>query len=199
MQAFAKTWGLLPTAFTIFPSVLSVRTYCEKIEAAGGIEEPLPDGKGTRIVPVEGFVVRGRKKDGQPGEPFFWKVKFDHPYLMYREWRELTRKVLSAYPETNVKPSKLRNPQSRLYLWWVDREIQKDFDRFSAWKKGKGIIATREEFLKWMKTDEAKQVAKMLNSKVFEDKEMDKNKDFDKTLIVPVAVQGSGSSHSKSQ
>ena len=82
VSAFAKEWGLIPTPYTIFPSVLAVKTYCETVEHAGGIEED--DGS---ITPVEGFVVRGVKKGGAPGEPFFWKVKYDDPYLMYREWR----------------------------------------------------------------------------------------------------------------
>lgn len=62
---------------------------------------------------VEGFVVRAALKEGsldkqpQPHDlteenwnderrVFMWKIKFDQPYLMWREWRELTKKLLSA-------------------------------------------------------------------------------------------------------
>ncbi len=30
----------------------------------------------------------------EPGQTWFFKVKFDEPYLMYRDWRELARKML---------------------------------------------------------------------------------------------------------
>jgi tRNA ligase len=190
VTTFAQTWGFIPTAYTVFPSVLAVKTYCETVEQAGGIEEA--DGS---VTPVEGFVVRGVKKGGEKGEPFFWKVKYDEPYLMYREWRELTRRLLSAYPDVDgVNPSRLRNEQSRLYLWWVRREIQKDVDRFSEWKKGKGIIKTREEFLEWRKTDEAKELMRQLGQEVEEQERDGEKGGFDRTLIVPVAVQGCGES-----
>ncbi|KAK4702767.1 tRNA ligase, partial [Phenoliferia sp. Uapishka_3] len=195
VSAFAKTWGLIPTPYSIFPSVIAVKTYCANVEADGGVEEVLPSGQ-TRIVPVEGFVVRGVKKggssdDGRPAEPFFWKVKYDQPYLMYREWRELTRKLLASYPESDVKPGKLKTPESRMYLWWVNREIQKDVERFEPWKVGKGIIRTRNEFLDWMKSKEAKEVAKQLKQDVFTEENAAKG-EFDRTLLVPVAVQGCG-------
>lgn len=141
--------------------------------------------------------MRGVKRGGEPGEPFFWKVKYDQPYLMYREWRELTRKLLSSYPDSDVKPGKLRNPESRMYLWWVNREIQKDVSRFAAWKVGKGIISTRNEFLEWMKQPEAKKIAKMLKQDVFDENEAPKG-EFDRTLLVPIAVQGCGAFFSSS-
>lgn len=186
VSSFAKDWGFIPTSYTIFPSVLAVKTYCETVQATGGVEE-----KDGSITPVEGFVVRGSKKGGAPGEPFFWKVKYDDPYLMYREWRELTRKLLSAYPDLDgVNPNKLRNEQSRLYLWWVKREMEKDVAKFDSWKKGKGIIKTREDFLEWQKTEEARETMRMLGQQV-EDSDAEK-KDYDRTLLVPIAVQGCG-------
>ncbi|GAA5866757.1 hypothetical protein JCM1840_004254 [Sporobolomyces johnsonii] len=188
VASFAKSWGMIPTPYTVFPSIPAVKTYCANVEAAGGVEGP--DGK---LNPVEGFVVRGHRKGGAPGEAFFWKVKYDEPYLMYREWRELTRKLLAAYPDLDgVKPNRLRNEESRLYLWWVAREIKRDHAKFEPWKHGKGIIATREEFLRWTKTPEAKKARKDLGQQEKVDEEERKNMKFDKTLIVPVAVQGCG-------
>ncbi|KAK4057376.1 tRNA ligase [Microbotryomycetes sp. JL221] len=191
VASFAKTWGFIETQYNIFPSVMAVKTYCETVESTGGIVES--DGS---ITPVEGFVVRGVKKTGQPGEPFFWKVKYDEPYLMYREWRELTRKLLHAYPDLDgVNPRKIKNEQSRLYLWWVKRQMQQDVSKFDSWKQGKGIIKTREEFLQWRETDEAKVAMRELgkkgqnNTNNFGEKP---EKPFDKTLIVPIAVQGCG-------
>ncbi|KAM0786912.1 hypothetical protein ACM66B_002336 [Microbotryomycetes sp. NB124-2] len=189
VSSFAESWGFIKTKYSIFPSVIAVKTYCETVEAAGGMIED--DGS---ITPVEGFVVRGVKKGGVPGEPFFWKVKYDEPYLMYREWRELTRKVLSAYPDLDgVNPKRIKNEQSRLYLWWVKREVQRDVSRFDSWKKGKGIIKTREEFMAWRETNEAKAAMRELGQK-FKDGDGNKTSSarFDRTLVVPIAVQGCG-------
>ncbi|GAA5824856.1 hypothetical protein JCM11251_005368 [Rhodosporidiobolus azoricus] len=188
VASFAKEWGMIPTPFTTFPSVPAVKTYCDNVREAGGVEGP--DGK---LVPVEGFVVRGHRKGGEKGEAFFWKVKYDEPYLMYREWRELTRKLLSAYPNLDtVTLSKVRNEESRLYVWWVKREMERSHAWFDPWKHGKGIIRTREAFLEWCKTPEAVKIRKELGMKMEQDEEERKNRKFDKTLIVPVAIQGCG-------
>ena len=185
---------MIPTSYSGFPSVPAVQTDCERVEAAGGVEGP--DGK---VSPVEGCVVRGHRKGGAPGEAFFWKVKYDEPYLMYREWRELTRRLLAAYPNLEtVNPAKIRNDDSRLYLWWVAREIGRDVKAFDSWQHGKGIIKTREAFLSWSKTPEANVARRELGVKVAVSEEERRNRKFDKTLIVPVAIQGCGASLSLS-
>ena len=194
VASFARAWGMIATSFSVFPSVPAVQTYCERVQADGGVEGP--DGK---VSPVEGFVVRGHRKGGAPGEAFFWKVKYDEPYLMYREWRELTRKLLAAYPNLEtVNPAKIRNDDSRLYLWWVAREIGRDVSAFDSWQHGKGIIKTREAFLSWCTTPEANVARRELGVKVAVSEEERRNRKFDKTLIVPVAIQGCGASLSLS-
>lgn len=62
---------------------------------------------------IEGFVVRAALKPGSmdaqpkpndfteanmhdPHKAFMWKIKFDQPYLMWREWREMTKRILAA-------------------------------------------------------------------------------------------------------
>ncbi|GAA5836744.1 hypothetical protein JCM9279_007646 [Rhodotorula babjevae] len=188
VASFARAWGMIATSYSVFPSVPAVQTYCERVQADGGVEGP--DGK---VSPVEGFVVRGHRKGGAPGEAFFWKVKYDEPYLMYREWRELTRKLLAAYPNLEtVNPAKIRNDDSRLYLWWVAREIGRDVKAFDSWQHGKGIIKTREAFLSWSETPEANVARRELGVKVAVSEEERRNRKFDKTLIVPVAIQGCG-------
>ncbi|GAA5863096.1 hypothetical protein JCM8547_002796 [Rhodosporidiobolus lusitaniae] len=188
VSAFAKAWGMIITTYTTFPSVPAVKTYCDRVREAGGVE----DEQGE-VTPVEGFVVRGHRKGGAPGEAFFWKVKYDEPYLMYREWRELTRKLLSAYPKLDaVALNRIRNEESRLYVWWVKREMERDHAKFAPWKHGKGIIRTRGEFLEWCKTPEAKTTRRELGLQVEMDEEERKNRKFDKTIVVPIAIQGCG-------
>ncbi|GAA5900734.1 tRNA ligase [Sporobolomyces salmoneus] len=191
VSQFATTFGMIKTPYFTFPSVIAVKTYCETVQQSGGVE--FVAGSGV-ITPVEGFVVRGKKKGGGNGEAFFWKVKYDEPYLMFREWRELTRKCLTAYPDhlDQVDPKKVKNSDSRLYLWWVKREIERDVAKFESWKFGKGMIKTREDFLKWEKTPEGREARRELGEIVELDEAEKKGRKFDKTLIVPIAIQGCG-------
>lgn len=242
VTAFANSFGFLATPYQVFDSVTEIKEYCDQVEKTGGIweEDHLnPEGGEKKLIPVEGFVVRGLKLGGEKGEPFFWKVKFDEPYLMYREWREITRKLLQeakkkeileeeriireaavkiqkAKAKSNgavitteeesiegIKPieesfeinlAKVRNQESRLYAYWVNREISKDLNSFDSWSQGKGIIATREKFLAWRSTEEGKLEGSRLGSKFVEEELIRERLEgvFDKTLIVPVAIQGCG-------
>ena len=53
---------------------------------------------------IEGFVVRTHLVDYpsrdaipyKPGSTIFFKVQFDELYMMYRDWREITKKLLST-------------------------------------------------------------------------------------------------------
>ena len=132
-----------------------------------------------------------------PGSTFFFKVKFDEPYMMYRDWRELTKTLLATKgPLSNAKLSSMRmkRPETKLYVKWVKEQIQGDRKQFDDYTKGKGIIRTRERFLQWMETQ---------NSGASE-KSRPKTPDvnpadveppaFGKTIIVPVAVPGCGTS-----
>ncbi|KZO94493.1 hypothetical protein CALVIDRAFT_546271 [Calocera viscosa TUFC12733] len=111
-----------------------------------------------------------------PGAPFFFKVKFQEPYLMYREWRELTKTLLPVLegievggnPETKGRPrpkNKPKNqkvvkvgdrfkkrPETRIYRNWVINEMIKNPDMFSQYRYNRGIIEVRDKFLKWAST-----------------------------------------------
>lgn len=94
-----------------------------------------------------------------PGSDYFFKIKFDEPYLMYRAWREITKAILSAKAKgvpgpISVPKSRLVRPESKLYREWVEREIDAHKEDFEEFQKGKGIIETRERFLKWFNTTE---------------------------------------------
>ena len=129
--------------------------------------------------------------DAAEVEPFFWKVKFDEPYLMYREWRELTRKILAKYPgPSQINANKIKNPLSRLYVFWVEREIYERNEKFANWAKGRDIIKIREEFLVWKESSEGRAKSLELGLQVLEvDGE---ERIWERTLIVPVAIPGSG-------
>lgn len=100
VEKFAQEWGFLPTRYLTIDNLADVEKFCQSVGESGSWQG----------IPIEGFVVRTHKpmtvslsKDGKnpvsppykPGQAWFYKVKFDEPYLMYRDWRELTRRMLS--------------------------------------------------------------------------------------------------------
>ena len=96
VDAFAREWGFLPTRWIEIGSLKDVEEFTDRIGTSGSW-----NGE-----PIEGFVIRTHMPNVPvaseavsppyaPGQAWFYKVKFDEPYLMYRDWRELTRKMLS--------------------------------------------------------------------------------------------------------
>lgn len=99
----AAEFGFIETAYTVLNSVDEVKAFRKSVIDNGG------KWNGEY---VEGFVVRAALKPGsldkQPHpndlteenwnderRVFMWKIKFDEPYLMWREWRETTKKILT--------------------------------------------------------------------------------------------------------
>ncbi|KAG9311929.1 RNA ligase-domain-containing protein [Chiua virens] len=192
VDAFAEDWGFLITATVVCKTLGEVKKFTEEIAETG-------KWKGE---PVEGFVVRTSIVDRKPhatscdrrppyptGSSFFFKVKFDEPYLMYRDWREITKSLLSTDGSLNdakIAKSKLKRKETQAYFSWVKHEIQTNRDAFQGYARGKGIIATRERFLKWLDSEQGKTDLSAL-------KEPDQDtREFGKTLIVPVAIPGCG-------
>jgi tRNA ligase len=128
-----------------------------------------------------------------PGSSFFFKVKFDEPYMMYRDWREVTKSLLSKGDRANLPKNKMARPETKTYVAWLKEEIKRDPSLFEGYTKGHGIIATRERFLEWLETEDGKRGKR----KVETDKEARKSpgKEFGKTIIMPIAVPGVGASH----
>jgi tRNA ligase len=172
----------------MFNSIDEVRDFTTKVSETGEWEGEA----------LEGFVVRTQVTNSpdteHPAPPYkygsslFFKVKFDEPYMMYRDWREVTKILLSTKgPLKNARlpKAKLKRAETQLYVRWVKAEIGRDRNQFENFTKGKGIISTRERFLKWMKTGDAREVM------VDEDSSAS-NVSFGKTIILPVAVPGVG-------
>ncbi|EJD39061.1 hypothetical protein AURDEDRAFT_71532 [Auricularia subglabra TFB-10046 SS5] len=158
LQAFAKEWGLIPTAYVTLDSVAEVLKFTNECAKTGSW-----NGEA-----IEGFVVRthvkeqsqneltsSSQKSAPPypqGSSLFFKVKFDEPYMMYRDFREVTRTLLRGTHNGAVPQSKLRRLETRVYKLWVEREIQRDLKQFDGFMQCRGIIATRDRFFAWLKT-----------------------------------------------
>ncbi|KAI0088924.1 RNA ligase-domain-containing protein [Irpex rosettiformis] len=199
VDAFAREYGFIVTPSTSLATIPEVKAFTEEIGRTGK----------WRGQALEGFVVRTHvssntehlpTKPGKgsaaspykPGSSFFFKVKFDEPYMMYRDWREVTKRLLTQGAKmSNVAKGKLRRPETREYVRWVIGEINRDKSQFKDFAKGKGIIATRERFLKWSQSEEGKKAIAQEESVEQEEKKQE-DKKFGKTVIVPVAVPGVG-------
>ncbi|KAI0064052.1 RNA ligase [Artomyces pyxidatus] len=197
VDAFAAEWGFIPTASTVLNSIPEVKAFTEEIGRVG-------KWNGEAI---EGFVVRttvsAPPTDGRaqasaspyaPGSSFFFKVKFDEPYMMYRDWREVTKSLLSCkgpLSEAKIPKSKMKRPETIVYIRWVKEQIQKNPGMFVEYNKGKGIIATREKFLEWLATQEGKEVLAAPEGSRSSESAGDARK-FGKTIIVPIAIPGVG-------
>lgn len=151
---------------------------------------------------LEGFVVRSTvgptdrraASEGRPpyaaGSSFFFKVKFDEPYMMYRDWREITKALLARGEGAKLPKSKMARPETKVYVKWVKDEIKKHPELFDGYTKGHGIIATCERFLRWLETAEGESDKKKAES--IEGLSAASEKKFGKTIIMPVAVPGVG-------
>ena len=193
VDAFAEEWGFIKTLSTTVDTIEEVRKFTSEIGEIGHW-----NGQA-----VEGFVVRTHVKEPADdttqksrspypaGSTFFFKVKFDEPYMMYRDWREVTKKLLGSdgpLSAASLPKSKLRRPETKLYVDWVIAEIRRDKSQFADYNKGHGIIATRERFLAWMET-KGKDVAAVTP---VSPTNTASPKIFCKTIIVPVAIPGCG-------
>lgn len=169
VQAFAKEWGFIETPVITLQTPEEVRDFTDNVGKTG-----IWNGQA-----VEGFVVRTKvahidslrvpkSRDSTsppypPGSDYFFKIKFDEPYMTYRDWREITRAILVARNKKiapRVPSSKLRRQESFAYKDWVQKDIERDPASFSGFLDGKGIISVRERFLKWLGTDDGQKALK---------------------------------------
>ncbi|KAJ3987032.1 RNA ligase [Lentinula detonsa] len=209
IDEFAAEWGFIKTESLVFKSLEEVQNFTNEVSKT----------QHWNGQAVEGFVVRthvttpppGNEKDRgktpyAPGSTFFFKVKFDEPYLMYRDWREVTKTILSAYKkgsrvaktlENTISRHKMKRPETKVYVRWVIGEILRDPTPFKDFMKGKGIIATREKFLQWLESEKEKNATISAEDGINANDEDVEQKGqlkphFGKTLIVPVAIPGCG-------
>lgn len=185
VNAWAERWGFIAMPFLEFETLDDVRRYTDQVAQDG-------EWQGEE---VEGFVIRSVAKpdtslDDRPpyarGHSFFWKVKFDEPYLTYRQFREITRHLLGcarkqpdgtfrfgkADPLVDI-PSKLKKPVFVAYARWCRDQMLEQPRLFDDYDRG--VVRVREAFLQWYTPE--RQATK--TRKV-------------KTMIVPVAVPGCG-------
>jgi tRNA ligase len=196
VDAFAEKWGFIKTPTKLLHSILEVKEFSDACAVRGEWEGE----------PVEGFVVRTHvanaptsgRNYGSPyksGSALFFKIKFDEPYMMYRDWREVTKMLLSVKGPMNpstLPKSKLKRPETKVYVNWVINEIKTNPNAFKDYNKGKGIIATREKFLAWLKSEKGEDDLESMKKEDGGISTTSDAHDFGKTVILPVAIPGCG-------
>lgn len=200
VNEIAADFGFIQTHYVTFNTIEEVQKFADACAA--------DDGRWNGEH-VEGFVVRSPAK-GAPVDQhytFMFKIKFDQPYLRWREWREITRRMLAfvgKQPSTSteslqnvkeepgtifsIKVSKIQHPETKAYVSWIAQQIREDLSQFDEWKQGHGIVKTRDRFFEWLKENPSEyKAASTSDGPATAD-----NRPFDRTMVVPIAVPGCG-------
>ncbi|OAX80935.1 hypothetical protein ACJ72_04725 [Emergomyces africanus] len=123
--------------FATRPGLMFImKTFLDKCAETGSW-----DGRDT-----EGFVIRCQISEGGVGpyRDWFFKYKFEEPYLMYRQWREAT-KAMIAGKQPRIKKHVAITEQ---YLQYAKRQLVQNPTLAKLYNQNHGIIAMRDGFLK---------------------------------------------------
>lgn len=181
VSSFAQRYGFKPTTYFNIQDINSLRSFLDKCSQEGTY-------KGME---VEGFVIRTHI-DGT-GEDFFFKFKFEEPYLMYRQWREVTKQYIST--KSIVLKFKKHKFITNKYLDFIIPVLDNDPKLCEQYMKGFGIIKLRNAFLK----SYGMSGLEILNQEKIQEldlKNTNNNSDVvderTKFLVFPISVIGSG-------
>ncbi|KAI9864816.1 MAG: hypothetical protein M1813_002586 [Trichoglossum hirsutum] len=136
VHKFADEWGFKKVEYLIKDNVQDVRTFLEGVAETGVWQDK----------EIEGFVIRCQARDGE-GEPWhdwFFKYKFEEPYLMYRQWREVTKAVIGGKTPKYKKHRRITDE----YLMYARRRLASDRTLGTKFNQNQGIIAMRDGFLR---------------------------------------------------
>ena len=136
VHQFANEWGFRKAQYVIKEDIDTVRSFLEGCAKTGSW-----DGRDT-----EGFVIRCEYQESHRKGHFhnwFFKYKFEEPYLMYRQWRECTKAIISGKAPKYKKHKKITEE----YLNYARRQLAKTPGLGKAYNLNHGIIAMRDGFL----------------------------------------------------
>jgi tRNA ligase len=136
VQAFADEWGFRKTDFLVIEDIQDTKTFLEGVAETGSY-----NGRD-----IEGFVIRCKSRTASSGpySDWFFKYKFEEPYLMYRQWRECTKALISGKPPRFKKHIKITEE----YLLYTRRKLAENPHLGKEYQQNHGIIKLRDEFLK---------------------------------------------------
>ncbi|KAJ9143121.1 tRNA ligase [Pleurostoma richardsiae] len=136
VQQFADDWGFRKVGLITMDDINEVKSFLEKVAETGAHE-----GRD-----VEGFVIRCKRfhmPAAVPGQDWFFKYKFEEPYLMYRQWRECTKAIIAGRVPKYKKHAKITEE----YLLYARKRLAADPSLGKLYSQNHGIISLRNDFL----------------------------------------------------
>ncbi|XP_014550499.1 hypothetical protein COCVIDRAFT_115311 [Bipolaris victoriae FI3] len=175
VDKFAEEWGMKKVTYVIENDIKKVKAFLDKVAETGNYE-----GRDT-----EGFVIRcqARETENAPYVDWFFKYKFEEPYLMYRQWRECTRALIAG----KVPRYKKHEAITKEYLDFARWKFTQNKTLAKAYNENHGIIKMRDEFLASRGTTGAEIIRQELENGAVESKNATRN-----IVLVPVATIGCG-------
>ncbi|CCK73538.1 tRNA ligase NDAI_0G05550 [Naumovozyma dairenensis CBS 421] len=180
VSEFSRKYGFKEIECFIKNDVTSLRKFLEDCATRGSFN-------GEEL---EGFVIRS--KLGITGETFFFKFKFEEPYLMYRQWREVTKDYITS--KSRIFKFRKHKFITNKYLDFVIPLLAKDSKLCEEYLKGFHIIELRNLFLK----SYGMTGMEILNHSRLKELELKNSIDYErvdertKFLIFPISVIGCG-------
>ncbi|KAG9075947.1 hypothetical protein FRC06_009799 [Ceratobasidium sp. 370] len=115
---------------------------------------------------------------------------------MYREWREATKRLLGMAEKGQIdskklSPYMLRRPETKAYVHWVIGQIRNNRKSLEGFNEGHGIIAARDRFFAWCEAPEGRDILQKEHVNA-PGRTGDDYEGPHKTIIMPVAIPGSG-------
>ena len=174
VHRFADEWGFKKAEYLVKDDIGEVKKFLENCAETGSW-----NGRDT-----EGFVIRCQKKlHGENAyTDWFFKYKFEEPYLMYRQWREATKAIINGKAPRFKKHKQITEE----YLLYARRQLAKDPSLAKNYQKNHGIIAMRDGFLRDRGTT---------GSEIIRNSQLDEGTDeavSRNVVLVPVASIGCG-------
>ena len=138
VQAFADTWGFRRTGLFTLNDIHETKEFLERAAETGTHDDQ----------EVEGFVIRCKRSDDpatRPYQDWFFKFKFEEPYLMYRQWRECTKALIAGKMPKFKKHTRITEE----YLLYVRKRLAADPKLAKLYNQNHGIIGLRDDFLRF--------------------------------------------------
>lgn len=175
VDKFADEWGMKKVVYVMENDIHQVKAFLDKVAETGNY-----DGRDT-----EGFVIRcqARENEGGAYADWFFKYKFEEPYLMYRQWRECTKALISGKPPRYRKHEAI----TKEYLDFARHKFVTNPGLAKEYNMNHGIIKLREEFLAFRGTTGADIIRQELAMGSVESKKATRN-----IVLVPIATIGCG-------
>lgn len=136
VDKFAEEWGFKKVMYVMEEDILKVKGFLDGVAETGAYA-----GRDT-----EGFVIRCQARDSEsaPYGDWFFKYKFEEPYLMYRQWRECTKAIIAGKQPRYKKHKKITEE----YIDFARNQLVTNPSLRKAYNENHGIIKMRDEFLK---------------------------------------------------